>query len=52
MAIHSLLFVPAKEKMLKKIELLGADAYIVDLEDSIEVDNKAHALELVDNFYK
>ena len=41
--IRSLLFVPSKEKMFKKIGVLGADAYIVDLEDSIEEENKEKA---------
>lgn len=42
--IHSLLFVPAKAKMLAKIPELEADAYILDLEDSIAPDKKAEAL--------
>ena len=33
---NSLLFVPAKNKMLSKIEKLDAEAYIIDLEDSVE----------------
>lgn len=48
--IRSLLFVPSKEKMLKKIGVLGADAYIVDLEDSIEEENKEKALYLLIEF--
>jgi len=32
---RSLLFVPAKEKMLRKIDNLDADSFIIDLEDSI-----------------
>lgn len=47
--LHSLLFVPAKEKMLKKLGNLGADAYIIDLEDSIEDENKEEALLAVIN---
>lgn len=41
---HSLLFVPAKDKMLAKIESFDADAYIIDLEDSIENYDKEDAL--------
>ena len=33
--IKSLLFVPAKDKMLAKIPQMNADVFIVDLEDSI-----------------
>ena len=47
---RSLLFVPAKEKMLKKIGQLDADVYIIDLEDSIEDELKEEALELVKKF--
>lgn len=46
---HSLLFVPAKDKMLAKIESFDADVYIIDLEDSIEDSDKEDAVErLVD----
>lgn len=45
----SLLFVPAMEKMLSKVGTLGADAYIIDLEDSIPVENKDSSLQLVVN---
>lgn len=45
--IRSLLFVPAKEKTLAKIPYLDADAYIVDLEDSIPEDEKEDALNRV-----
>lgn len=45
--IKSLLFVPAKEKMLTKIPFLNADAYIIDLEDSILEDEKEEALNRV-----
>lgn len=41
---HSLLFVPAKDKMLAKIESFDADAYIIDLEDSIEESDKEDAV--------
>lgn len=44
MNCHSLLFVPAKLKMMKKIGSLHADGYIIDLEDSIEPQNKKAAL--------
>lgn len=46
---HSLLFVPAKRNMMRKIESLHAGGYIIDLEDSIESQNKSKALgELLD----
>lgn len=44
MAVRSLMFVPAKEKTLAKVGQLGSDAYIIDLEDSIEENNKESAL--------
>lgn len=44
MNCHSLLFVPAKLKMMRKIQDLAADGYIIDLEDSIEPQNKGEAL--------
>lgn len=47
---NSLLFVPANEKMLSKIGQLDADAYIIDLEDSIEEECKVDALQLVESF--
>ena len=47
---NSLLFIPAKEKTLKKVGLLEADIYILDLEDSIEEDNKEKSLHDVKNF--
>lgn len=49
---HSLLFVPAKEKMLMKIKDLNADAYILDLEDSIEEEHKNEALHAIEEFLK
>ena len=52
MSPRSLLFVPAKEKMLRKIGTLGSDAYIIDLEDSIEESDKEAALELVKRVLK
>lgn len=45
--IKSLLFVPAKEKMMNKISSLSSDGYIIDLEDSINEGEKAEALELL-----
>lgn len=42
--IKSLLFVPAKDKMLIKIPSLNADAFIIDLEDSIPEIDKEEAL--------
>lgn len=48
--MRSLLFVPAVEKMLNKISGFTADAYIVDLEDSISTDKKEVALEAVKTF--
>lgn len=48
--IRSLMFVPAKEKMLKKIVEFTADAYIIDLEDSIPANAKSDALKAVVEF--
>lgn len=42
--VNSILFVPAKEKMMNKISSLSADAYIIDLEDSISDNEKDDAL--------
>lgn len=42
--IKSLLFVPAKERMLAKIPQINSDAFIIDLEDSIPEDEKEEAL--------
>ena len=44
---RSLLFVPAKDKTLAKIPSLDADAYIIDLEDSIPEEEKEEALNRV-----
>lgn len=41
----SLLFVPAKDKMLAKIPSMNAGAYIIDLEDSIPEEEKEEALD-------
>lgn len=48
--IRSLLFVPAKDKMLKKIPALKADAFIIDLEDSIKPEEKEIALKVLCDF--
>ena len=48
--MHSLLFVPAKSKMLQKIPELHADCFIIDLEDSIEDSEKSASLEEVKNY--
>lgn len=50
MIYRSLLFVPAKENMLRKISELHAGAYIIDLEDSIKEDGKDEALDILCNF--
>lgn len=50
MQYRSLLFVPAKEKMLRKISEFTADGYILDLEDSIESENKKEALRTVKQY--
>ena len=44
---RSLLFVPAKDKTLAKIPSLDADAYIIDLEDSIPEEEKEEALDRI-----
>lgn len=49
-SIHSLLFVPARENMLAKIASSEADAWIIDLEDSILKNEKAAALATAMNF--
>lgn len=43
--MHSLLFVPARKKMLQKITGSQADACIIDLEDAILPEDKEAALE-------
>lgn len=48
--IHSLLFVPGREKMLEKIPASSADAHIIDLEDSISQDEKEFALDATIHF--
>lgn len=48
--IHSLLFVPGREKMLEKIPVFSADAYIIDLEDAIPKGEKATALDMTIRF--
>lgn len=49
---NSLLFVPAKQKMLEKIPSFSADAFIIDLEDSIPVIEKRAALEAAIDFLR
>ncbi len=49
---HSFLFVPATEKLLKKIPTCTADAVIIDLEDSIPALEKDNALEKTVEFLK
>lgn len=44
---RSLIFVPAKEKMLSKISSMNADIFIIDLEDSIATNEKDIALSTV-----
>jgi citrate lyase beta subunit len=43
--IRSLLFVPAQKRLLAKIGKSDADAYIIDIEDSISVSDKDEALQ-------
>lgn len=53
MILRSLLFVPGdSEKKLAKAESAGADALIVDLEDSVAPDHKARARALVSDFLR
>ena len=49
---RSLLFVPATEKLLSKIEDCKADAVIVDLEDAILPEDKDNALYRLEVFLK
>ena len=48
--IPTFLFVPAKENMLSKLPIPNVEAYILDLEDSIEESDKEHALERLVSF--
>lgn len=48
--LRSLMFVPAKEKMLQKIPNFDADAIIIDIEDSIEQYDKKDALSRVEQY--
>ena len=50
--IRSLLFVPAEERRLAKVGRANADAYIIDLEDSISEDGKDGALRRTEDFLK
>lgn len=47
---RSLLFIPAKEKMMSKIKEFNADIYIIDLEDSIANADKEKALKTLIDF--
>lgn len=50
-ALRSMLFIPGdSEKKLGKVDACGADAVILDLEDSVVPDNKAIARDLVSAF--
>lgn len=49
-SFRSILFVPAREKMLAKIPSLKADAFIIDLEDSIPEEEKEDALHRTANY--
>jgi citrate lyase subunit beta/citryl-CoA lyase len=42
--VKSLLFVPARDKMLARIPQMNADVFIIDLEDSIPEEEKEEAL--------
>lgn len=50
--IRSLLFVPAEDRRLAKIGKTNADAYIIDLEDSIPQENKEEALNRTVDFLR
>lgn len=50
MKSRSLLFIPAKEKMINKIHEFNADIYILDLEDSIDKAEKKNALNILINY--
>ena len=50
--MKSFLFVPSKAKMLLKIPTFSADAYIIDLEDSIKESDKEVALDDLCSFLK
>lgn len=52
-ARRSVLFVPAKEKMLRKAQAgFGADAVILDLEDAVAVGEKDNARSILKNVLK
>lgn len=50
MEFRSILFVPAKADKMKKIKEINADAFIIDLEDSMEEQEKKNALLRVESF--
>ncbi|WP_296257349.1 CoA ester lyase [uncultured Ezakiella sp.] len=53
MKYRTLLFIPGNNPgMLTSLEVLGADGYIIDLEDAVSLDNKDAARDLVRSFLK
>lgn len=53
MKYRTLLFIPGNNPgMLTSLEVLGADGYIIDLEDAVSLDNKDAARDLVKSFLK
>ncbi len=53
MKYKTMLFIPGNNPgMLQSMDILGADAYLVDLEDAVSLDNKDAARDLVSNFIK
>lgn len=51
MKYRTLLFIPGNNPgMLTSLEVLGADGYIIDLEDAVSLDNKDAARDLVKSF--
>lgn len=51
MNYRTMLFIPGNNPgMLCSMEVLGADSYIIDLEDAVNLDNKDAARDLVGNF--
>lgn len=50
--IRSLMFVPAEEKKLKNVGMCNADAYIIDIEDSVAEEEKDAALKRTVSFLK
>ncbi|MCI5675537.1 MAG: CoA ester lyase [Ezakiella sp.] len=51
MNYRTMLFIPGNNPgMLTSMEVLGADSYIIDLEDAVNLDNKDAARDLVSSF--